>query len=139
MQQLPEILKSKKLKVTPQRISIYKILSESKEHLSAEHIYSLLQEIHPTISLATIYKTLGTFTKANLIQEINVGENSFRYDANCEPHPHFVCTKCKNIYDLPCVPSISTLKTELEDSMNSNILYEKIYVYGLCPHCKEEH
>ena len=40
------------------------------------------------MSLATVYKTLDILNEIGLVQVLNVGEESFRYDANTESHPH---------------------------------------------------
>ncbi|MCT4544895.1 MAG: transcriptional repressor [Vallitalea sp.] len=136
MQHIADLLKSKKLKVTPQRIAIFKILYDSTEHPSAEHIYKCLQSTHPTMSLATVYKTLDTLKKAELVQEFNVGEDSFRYDANVNVHPHMVCLKCKKVFDLD-TDKLNNIKSLAQEETDFNILSEKIFFYGICAQCKQ--
>ena len=87
-----EMLKSQKLKVTPQRLAIFHMLYNTKSHPSAETIYNSLQETHPTMSLATVYKTLDALAKAGLVQQLHLGEDSFRYDATASSHPHIIFT-----------------------------------------------
>ena len=74
--------KEKKLKLTPQRLAVYQYLKSTSEHPSAETIYKSLQPNYPTMSLATVYKTLKTLVEIGLVQELNVGEGNFRYDGN---------------------------------------------------------
>lgn len=65
MEHLAAMLKSKQLKVTPpQRLAIFNILYNTVEHPSAETLYKALQPTHPTMSLATVYKTLDTLKKS---------------------------------------------------------------------------
>lgn len=136
MQQIADLLKANKLKVTPQRIAIFKILYNSTEHPSAEHIYKNLQSTHPTMSLATVYKTLDTLKKSGLVQEFNVGEDSFRYDANVNTHPHMVCLKCNQVFDLH-TDKLNNLKNYVEDETDFDITYEKVFFYGTCPDCNQ--
>ena len=83
MKAIINIFREKKLKLTPQRLAVYKYLMNTTDHPSAETVYTAIQPEYPTMSLATVYKALKTLVEVNLIQEINVGEGNFRYDGNC--------------------------------------------------------
>ncbi len=130
-----EILKEKKLKVTPQRLAIFHALSHTTAHPSAETIYTGLRETHPTMSLATVYKTLDALIKADLVQQINVGEDVYRYDANIQSHPHIVCTKCNCVQDLATKP-VADIREKVQAETDFTVTFEQLYFYGLCPECK---
>lgn len=132
---LAEMLKSKKLKVTPQRLAIFNMLYNTTSHPSAETIYRSLQETHPTMSLATVYKTLDALQKAGLIQQLNVGEDSFRYDANVHSHPHIVCLDCNQVFDLES-EILTDLRHKISSDTDFDLISEKVYLYGTCPECK---
>lgn len=138
MEQLAALLKSKQLKVTPQRLAIFGVLYNTVEHPSAETIYRALQETHPTMSLATVYKTLDTLKKADLIQELNVGEDSFRYDANTMSHPHMICKECNEVSDLH-TDVLNDIVTRAQAVTDFDIEAEKIFFYGTCSKCKTIH
>ncbi len=138
MDQITSMLKAKNLKVTPQRLAIFNVLCNTVEHPSAESIYNALQETHPTMSLATIYKTLDTLKKANLIQELNVGEDRFRYDAIIHNHPHMICNHCGQVYDLHTLV-VDQLIGQLQKETDFTIESEKIFLYGTCSDCKVAH
>ena len=58
----------------------------------------------PTISLATIYKTLTLLKEEGEVLEIDL-HNDSRYDGNKPyPHPHLICTQCGKIADGDSVP-----------------------------------
>lgn len=132
-----QIFKEKKLKLTPQRIAVYKYLCSTKEHPSAEIIYKALQEDYPTMSLATVYKALKVLVSVNLVQELNVGEGNFRYDANVEPHPHIQCINCSKVDDISGI-SFSNLNEEAKPYTNYDILLNQLYFYGVCSDCKKD-
>lgn len=132
---LTKVFKARSLKLTPQRIAVYEMLKNTKSHPSAETIYSSIKEKYPTMSFATVYKTLKTLGEVKLIQELNVGEGNFRYDANAEPHPHIVCTNCGRVDDIPEV-DLSMINDTAREHTDYNILYNKTYFYGICPDCK---
>lgn len=136
MKNLADLLKSKNLKVTPQRLAIFHMLYNTKEHPSAEVIYKSLQETHPTMSLATVYKTLDSFKKSNLVQEINVGEDSFRYDVSVHSHPHIVCVECHKVFDMDS-PYLKDVREKVSEETDFKILNEQLYFYGICPECQQ--
>ena len=91
------LLREKGFKVTPQRLAIYSALSGTKEHPSAEMHFNQLQPHYPTMSLATVYKTIEILRELELVQVLNTGEDSFRYDADTSNHPHIRCLRPRRI------------------------------------------
>lgn len=131
-----QVFKEKKLKLTPQRIAVYNYLKSTKEHPSAETIHKALKEDYPTMSLATVYKTLKVLVEVGLVQEINVGEGNFRYDGITMAHPHIHCVNCSKVDDLEGI-NFDDLNLKVKNNTDYEILSNKIYFYGLCPECKE--
>jgi Fur family peroxide stress response transcriptional regulator len=128
MDNITTIFREKKLKLTPQRIAVYKYLKSTKEHPSAEVIYKALQPTYPTMSLATIYKALKT--------ELNVGEGNFRYDGNMVEHPHVQCISCGKVDDIEGI-NFSNVNEDVKQYTSYEVLASKIYFYGLCENCKK--
>ena len=87
------------LRVTQQRIIIYKELYQTKEHPTAEIIYSKIKDEYPSLSLATVYKTLDIFEKNGLVIKIKTNDDSVHYDANVSFHHHLICSKTNRIID----------------------------------------
>jgi len=135
MTELIDLLKEKHLKVTPQRLAIFTMLFTTNTHPDAETVYKTLKPHNPSLSLATVYKTLDSLRAAALLQELNVGEGRFRYDANCDHHPHFICRQCTRVYDVPELPGLKSLRTQAAKSLNANIDREQLFFYGTCNAC----
>lgn len=128
------IFKEKKLKLTPQRLAVYNYLLGTTAHPSAETIYKSIHEQYPTMSLATVYKTLKTLVDVALIQEINVGEGNFRYDRNSASHPHIQCLTCGRIDDFDDL-NLDNLNKLAENHSKYKVCYNKVYFYGYCNAC----
>lgn len=137
MDKIIALFKEKKLKLTPQRLAVYKYLKSTKEHPSVETIYNALHEEYPTMSLATVYKAIRTLVEVDLVQEINVGEGNFRYDYDASNHPHIQCLSCNKVNDLEDY-SLDELNKEAQNHTDYEIAYNKVYFYGLCPECKNK-
>ena len=134
MENISLIFKEKKLKLTPQRLAVYQYLKSTTEHPSAETIYNGLQSTYPTMSLATVYKSLTTLVEVNLVQELNLGEGNFRYDGTTYPHPHLQCINCSKVEDLDSL-CLDNLNAEANKVSKYKILSNQIYFYGICPDC----
>ena len=134
MEILVHSLKSNNFKITPQRIAIYREIYHSKEHPNAETIYKRLEPNYPTISLATVYKSLELFADLNIIQIIDIGGSSVRYDSNTSKHSHIICNICKKIEDLDN-QTFQHLSSEVEAITNYKIENQQLCFYGICPSC----
>ncbi len=138
MQILIDNLKKNNLKITPQRLLIYSYLYNNQSHPTAETIYYDIKKDNPTISFATVYKTLKSLKNAFLINELNLGEDSFRYDANTSSHSHIICTNCKKIIDFNHNKLyIDNIKDEFLKQNDFHFLSEQIFFYGLCNTCQQ--
>ncbi|MDD4503829.1 MAG: Fur family transcriptional regulator [Clostridiaceae bacterium] len=135
MVDLIKFLKEKGYKVTPQRIAVYDILKNTKEHPSVDMLYSSLQPVYPTMSLATVYKSLEVFKELGLVQELNVGEDKFRYDANVNQHPHITCTVCGKVEDVDD-EMLFDLSEQVERKTGYKLINQQLYFFGYCPNCK---
>ena len=98
-QYLIELLREKGLKVTSQRLAIFKFILSRKDHPTAELIYQKLRTEYPTISLGTIYKNLHLLKELGLIHELGFNVGSVRYDPDVDLHVNMICSECGKITD----------------------------------------
>ena len=80
-------------------------------------------------------KSLKTLVEVNLVQELNVGEGNFRYDANNFEHCHIQCVKCGKVEDLMDLP-LPNLNALVEENTEYKVNWNKIFFYGLCKECQ---
>jgi Fe2+ or Zn2+ uptake regulation protein len=137
MNKINDIIKKMRdnnIKVTPQRIAIIKFLEENKIHPTAEKIFNNIIKDYPTISLATIYNTLEKLEEINEIYKLKItDDNKVNYENNLNPHHHFYCKKCKNIFDIDIKCDYFNIKI-----VEGNHI-EEVHGYfkGLCKNCFE--
>jgi Fur family iron response transcriptional regulator len=74
---------------TSQRIMVARVLFTQMTHLSAEDIYRLVNAENRCVSKATVYNTLGLFTKKGVVREVIADPTRVFYDPNTSPHHHF--------------------------------------------------
>lgn len=138
-QEVTALLRERGFKVTPQRLAVYDALSRTTAHPNAEMLYRKLQPDYPTMSLATVYKALSILCEIGLAQALNVGEESFRYDANTAQHPHVRCTQCGRVDDiLGGGLSLQNIEQQAADETGYEITDHQHYFFGICPACRKK-
>ena len=123
-------------RLTPQRLAILEILSESKNHPSAEMVYEQLKERFPTMSLATVYKNISLLKEMGEALELGFADGGNRYDGNKPyPHPHLICLGCGSIID-PDVANFQALTRQLMEKTGYRITTHRLDFFGVCPTCQ---
>lgn len=132
-----EKCKENKLKITPQRVAIYKVLTASVSHPNAEQIHKEVKKLFPNVSLDTVNRTLVTFAGAHMIDVVEGHGDPRRFDPNREAHHHFYCISCRKIFDFQA-DSIESLTLPPEIEKNFIITGKRICLTGYCDKCRSK-
>lgn len=127
--------KNRGLSVTYQRLSVFKSLISSPIHPTAEDIYNQVKIDHPTISLATVYKTLETLAENAIISKVTNLHDMARYDGQNDSHHHLVCVKCRKILDIHD-DSLEGLSLSSQINNDFKILDYRVQFDGICQECQ---
>jgi Fur family peroxide stress response transcriptional regulator len=131
-----DLCRKSDLKITPQRVVIYEILSSTDEHPSAETVYKKARRIMPNISFDTVNRTLNTFSDIGAAFIVEGTGDVRRFDAGLGVHQHFKCVKCKRIIDFHYKEFDNVHRpAELE---KFDILKSTVYFEGICDVCKKK-
>ncbi len=125
------------MKLTHQRLEIFKELLEAKDHPSAERVHERLQDRMPTIAIDTVYRTLSTFDELGLIKKLHISNDRTLFDFNTDQHHHFVCSRCKKVEDIYW-PDFD--QTSLPDNIDKvgTIQSRHLELHGVCSECMEK-
>jgi Fur family peroxide stress response transcriptional regulator len=127
-------LKERSFRLTPQRVDLLRLIAASEGHPSASQLYAKMKHRFPTMSPATVYKTLALLEDMNQVLEIDLRDDR-HYDGNRPgPHAHLVCTKCGKIVDGDLDLDSSAVRS-LEKASGYRIVRQQITFHGLCPRC----
>ncbi|MGN1125424.1 MAG: Fur family transcriptional regulator [Candidatus Gastranaerophilaceae bacterium] len=118
-----------------QKEIVLKTLKENVVHPTAEYLCTKIKEEFPNVGTATVYRNLKKMSENGLIKRIDGLEPATHYDHNTHEHFHFMCDKCKRIYDVPSsiAPNIPQKATEATGFVITD--YDVI-LHGICEHCK---
>ncbi|MFW9948810.1 MAG: Fur family transcriptional regulator [Candidatus Thorarchaeota archaeon] len=133
---LMTLFKKNRLKLTPQRLAIYNLISSRKDHPNTDAIYKLLKEEYPTISLGTVYSTLHLFKDLGLIQELNFSDGNIRYDPNTDIHINLICSKCGKITDYT-TEKVKKLWQAVISDINVEAKGQRLDLYYECEKCRK--
>ncbi|MCP4263524.1 MAG: transcriptional repressor [Planctomycetes bacterium] len=122
------------LKITPQRIAIYRELLQTHDHPSAEMLYEKVQKTFPSISLDTVNRTLLTLNKIGAAFTVVGSGDAKRFDGGLHEHQHFRCLKCKKIVDFHHKP-FDNIKLPANIRKKFKVLRKTVYLEGICDLC----
>ncbi|MBN2027503.1 MAG: transcriptional repressor [Actinobacteria bacterium] len=128
-------LKGSGIKLTHQRVEIFREVARTGDHPDAETIYKRVRKRIPTISLDTVYRTLWLLNDMGILTTIGMQRGNVRFDANIDSHHHFVCTRCGRISDFT-KREFDELEVPREVSDMGEVASTHVQFRGLCNRCR---
>jgi Fe2+ or Zn2+ uptake regulation protein len=117
-----------------QRDRILEILRATKTHPTAEWVHARLRRDMPRVSQGTVYRNLGQLAAQGTVRRISFGASVDRWEANVEPHHHFVCDRCGAVLDLD-IPVDDGVTRKLGRAAGVSAVRHEIRLYGTCARC----
>lgn len=128
-------LKSREIRVTPQRAIILDAIEQLSGHLTAEDVFAAVQKVNRYINLATVYRTLDLLKELDLITESDMGTGATQYALRSHgPHHHAICRTCGRSYEFPhhlLAPLIDQLGTQFDFVADA----QHVVIFGWCATC----
>lgn len=133
---LLKVVREAGVKVTHQRLEIFQALAATEEHPDAEALFRAVQERVPTVSLDTVYRTLWMLHELGLVVTLGPRRDAVRFDANLDPHHHFVCVRCGLVRDFES-EELDRLPTPAAAKRFGSVLGAQVEMRGLCRECRD--
>jgi len=133
-----KVLRNENLKLTPQRVEIFREVCDSDEHREAEEIYLALRERDVHVSRATVYRTMNILYQHDLVRRMNIGDGKWRYEhwLDCHQHDHLICIRCGTIVEF-MNPQIEEIQKDVADKFNYKLVRHVHQLFGLCKQCRK--
>lgn len=133
---LEEACRDAGLKLTQQRLELFRELAAAEDHPTAEILHKRLLARLPTLSLDTVYRTLATFEKYSLVKRVETLESQARFEMNLpkEKHHHLICRQCGQITDFEW-SSFDSSRPPPALQKWGRIETQNATLYGLCNKC----
>ncbi|MDF2536063.1 MAG: transcriptional repressor [Bacillales bacterium] len=127
-------LKKTGVRMTPQRYAILEYLSSTQLHPTADDIFKALEVNFPSMSVATVYNNLRVFKDTGLVNELNYGDASSRFDFATHDHYHILCQSCGKIVDFQ-YPGLDSVENVAAHLTGFRVATHRLEIYGECPDC----
>ncbi|MCS7239954.1 MAG: transcriptional repressor [Candidatus Bipolaricaulota bacterium] len=129
-----DFLKKEGLNVTRSRLAVLRALSGLPRHFEAIDLWAAL---HPRVSPATIYRTLGLLERAGLVRKVELGEAHVHYERafGREDHGHLVCRVCGRVWEFPVGEARNAVEAAAANK-GFNLMEIVVQGYGVCPSCQ---
>lgn len=137
-QRLREHLRQRRLRLTPERLSLLRAVLSQGGHFDADQITARLSRGRHPVSRATVYRNLILFEDCGILRKSIVGLGRGLYEAAIgrAPHDHLVCTECGRIDEFED-PRIDAAQSGLARTTGFRLLGRVYEVVGICPSCQK--
>jgi len=131
------VLRRSGIKLTPQRLEIFHEVAKTVDHPDAETIFQGVRPRVPSVSLDTVYRTLWLLLDLRLVHTLGPPRERMRFDANLNPHHHFICMKCGMTRDFYS-PEFDQLDIPNEVHRLGTVKLAQVEVKGVCLRCAKQ-
>lgn len=135
---LREALEESGQRFTEQRAAVYRYLTSTDTHPTADEVLVAVRHELPTISLATVYKSLETLVGCGLAVKLTYTDASSRYDGRTDPHHHARCLGCGKVTDLPGKLPQREMDDLRDRARNFMVVGYRFELSGYCSTCVPE-
>ena len=134
--QFEAYLRSKKLKLTGERMEILATVFQKGSHFDAEELHADLKRMGRDISRATVYRTLDLLVQCGLVRKSSLGSTHANYEAahENEHHDHLICLNCSQVFEF-FRPDLETLQEAICKDKKFKPLHHSLQIFGLCVDC----
>ena len=131
-----EACKAHHLKVTPQRMAIYRELVQSTEHPTVDAMFQTVKKEFPNISYDTVSRTMLTFAEIGMVDLVEVYGGAKRFDPNVTIHHHLHCVSCGKILDFH---NDQYNNRDIPDEVQQHfrVLTSRVVLKGICEQCSK--
>ena len=136
-QALSAALRERGQRVTPQRLTIARVVREMNTHVTAEQVLHAVSEQLPGVSLPTVYATLDLLEELGSLRRVTAGGGPVLYDPALGQHHHAVCTSCGAIADIEAPVEQEAAMTA---ARGAGFAPERadVVIRGLCADCRAD-
>lgn len=136
VEQLPEELRARGLRVTAARLAVFRAVAEIPGHPDVEKIAARARAMIGALSTQAVYDALHALTAAGLVRRIEPAGSPARFETRVgDNHHHVVCRVCGAAQDVDCVVG-ATPCLEAGDAAGFIVDEAEVTFWGICPDCQ---
>lgn len=131
MNKLEKICIEKGLRMTDQRRTIARVLSEAEDHPDAEELHRRANALDSSISLATVYRTVKLFEESNIIERHDFRDGRSRFEEVPEEHhDHLIDVRTGDVIEFQN-EEIERLQEFIAKELGYKLVDHRLELYGV--------
>ncbi len=128
---LEQLCLEKGLKMTDQRRTIARVLSDAHDHPDVEQVYRRATALDPRISIATVYRTVRLFEEASILERHDFGDGRSRYEESPEEHhDHLIDVESGRVIEFK-EEEIEALQRRVAERLGYNLVGHRLELYAV--------
>lgn len=131
MNKLEKICVEKGLRMTDQRRTIARVLSDAEDHPDAEELHRRANALDSSISLATVYRTVKLFEESNIIERHDFRDGRSRFEEVPEEHhDHLIDVRTGDVIEFQN-EEIERLQEFIAKELGYKLVDHRLELYGV--------
>jgi len=137
LQRVRDEARRRNVRWTNQRQAIVETFVACDDHLTVEELHRRVRLTDPSVSAATVYRTINMLTEIGVAikRQFGSGSASFERSFGKDHHDHLVCTECGAISEFNH-ELIEKLQEEVASSHHFLLKSHRLELYGICALCR---
>ena len=129
----------KRWRLTAERRIILKEIHTMPSHFTAKELLSRMKSKKKKVSRATIFRALELFQKERLIEKVELGGESSRYEliSNRPHHDHMICVGCGKIIEFQS-SLLEENKAKVCQRHHFYPISHTLQMLGYCKNCRQK-
>ncbi|NDV19049.1 transcriptional repressor [Pseudodesulfovibrio sp. JC047] len=130
-----EYLTGNSLKLTQQRLLIFKVFMSNDNPISPEGLLTKVQDLDETVSRSTVYRTIKHLHNAGIARCIHHSDGTTLYESMGDQCCQMICERCGRSIPIKN-PYFECIQQETARQQGFTLFRYHTVLYGLCNECK---
>ena len=132
LSRIEQACREKGMKMTDQRRVIARVLSDAEDHPDVEEVHRRAAEIDHRVSIATVYRTVRLFERADILDRLDFGDGRARYEEVGERHHHhhLINLDTGDVIEFEN-DELEALKRKIAGDLGFDLVGERLELYGV--------
>jgi Fur family ferric uptake transcriptional regulator len=127
---IEELCAARGLRMTGQRRTIARILSDSQDHPDVDELYKRANAVDDKISLSTVYRTVRLLEEAGILERHSFGDGRARYEkAGQSHHDHLIDIETGGVIEFQD-KEIEALQEKVARKLGYELTGHRLELYG---------
>ena len=132
LSRIERVCREKGLRMTGQRRVVARVLSDASDHPDVEQVYQRAIGLDSNISIATVYRTVGLFEEAKIIERHDFGDGRARFEETSikHHHHHLINLVTGEVIEFENA-KLEKMKEQIAHDLGYELVGDRLELYGM--------